>query len=76
MPNIEDRKILNVRQMIIVLLSAISMTFTVTKIYDRFELLEKDMQKIDQVDERHDRKYKRLEGRLEILEKPGTDKSK
>ena len=80
MDNIENKKLLNVKQTIIVMVFCVSSTFALTKIYDRFELLEAqnkvDKQSIIKVDERHDRKFKRLQERVETLEKPNTDKNR
>jgi len=77
--SLEDSK-LSLKNVIILVISAVSFTFSLTTIYWRFGQTEIEIMELREDviynKERTDRLRKRVEERVDILEEPNTDKKK
>jgi len=74
-----EKSHINLKTVVIIVVSAISMTFTLTTIYWRFNETEIEIKELREDllynKDRADRLRKRLETRVDLLEEPNTDKT-
>ena len=77
--DIIKKKVWTTKDIFTVALVCISLTFSATLIWGRFLFMEGEVKKlkndIEYVDQRHDRKYDRIEDRIIKLEEPNTDRN-